>query len=902
MYNAFISYSHAADGKLAPALQTALEKFAKPWYRVRYLNVFRDEASLSAAPHLWTSIQEAIDKSEYLIYMASPASALSKWTIKEIEYWLTNKPIEKLLIVLTDGNIVWDDNLKSFLNKDTNSLPDILENKFTEEPFYIDLRTVHTQEDLSLNNLMFKKEVLKLAAQLHGKEPKDLASEELFAHRKVIMIRNAAIALLTLLFIAASGAAWLANKNANEATKQKNIAINERNIAQANYLISEAQNLVEDDPTLALRLEEQAMKLQANPSFVAVANKTYRENFFYKIIGDRRIGFNHATFTNNAKSIVTSGSDGIMLWDLAGKPVKQITNNLAALTLEAASPDGKYIFVTSGKQVNDTTTVDLKNLINVSDILKNHPDYVRMLDMNGSTVQEFKGHTGSITCIAVSPDSKQILTGSFDSTAILWNLDGTMVRHFKVDGYINSVSFSPDAKYMLIASISNSAKLFNVNGKVVKEFNGDGIVNSAVFSPDGKKIFTGLDNKKVMLWDINGKLIRQFTGLLFPALSVALSRDGNSVLAASGKKAIIWDVNGNFLGELKGDSSDITNVEFAPGGQSILTTSNNSIMLWDLFGKLKQEFKNEWTTAPAIAFSPDGNSLLTWDISAHLWNLNGKLIKEFENEPVDEADVGEAPKSVAFSPDSKYLLTNYLGFTPPRLWSSNGKFIHEFKVHPEYFSLAVFSPDGRYILITTSENLFELRQANGTLIREFSSHTGRINCMAFSPDNKYFVTGSEDGACILWDMEGKQKKEFKATTYEINSIAFSPDGQTIVTGSSDRVIRIWNVDGKLVRELKGHLNFVTSVAFSPDGKSILSGSWDRTAKLWDLSGNILQEFKGHLDDVNTVIFSKDGKYVATSSSDGIVRLWSVEMPLKDFLNSDKIEPLSTQQKKKYGIK
>ena len=29
-YNAFISYSHAADGKLAPKLQVALEKFAKP--------------------------------------------------------------------------------------------------------------------------------------------------------------------------------------------------------------------------------------------------------------------------------------------------------------------------------------------------------------------------------------------------------------------------------------------------------------------------------------------------------------------------------------------------------------------------------------------------------------------------------------------------------------------------------------------------------------------------------------------------------------------------------------------------------------------------------------------------------------------------------------------------------
>ena len=69
----------------------------------------------------------------------------------------------------------------------------VLDKKFTVEPFYIDLRTARTQKDLSLNNPIFKKEVLKLAAQLHNKEPKDLAGEEVAAHRKMIRIRNAAI-------------------------------------------------------------------------------------------------------------------------------------------------------------------------------------------------------------------------------------------------------------------------------------------------------------------------------------------------------------------------------------------------------------------------------------------------------------------------------------------------------------------------------------------------------------------------------------------------------------------------------------------------------------------------------------------------------------------------------------
>jgi hypothetical protein len=60
MYDGFISYSHAADDLLAPRLQAGLQRFAKPWWKRRELRIFRDESSLSANPHLWSSITEAV--------------------------------------------------------------------------------------------------------------------------------------------------------------------------------------------------------------------------------------------------------------------------------------------------------------------------------------------------------------------------------------------------------------------------------------------------------------------------------------------------------------------------------------------------------------------------------------------------------------------------------------------------------------------------------------------------------------------------------------------------------------------------------------------------------------------------------------------------------------------------
>src|SRR4030095_2180359 len=87
-YKAFISYSHAAQGTLAPLLQSALQKFAKPFYRLRAIRVFRDETSLALTPRLWPTIQKALGASEYFILMASPAAAASEWVQAEVGEWL----------------------------------------------------------------------------------------------------------------------------------------------------------------------------------------------------------------------------------------------------------------------------------------------------------------------------------------------------------------------------------------------------------------------------------------------------------------------------------------------------------------------------------------------------------------------------------------------------------------------------------------------------------------------------------------------------------------------------------------------------------------------------------------------------------------------------------------------
>jgi MTH538 TIR-like domain (DUF1863) len=172
-YNAFISYSHTPDGTLAAALQSALHSFAKPWYKLRALHVFRDQTNLAVNPALWSSIRDALDQSLFFILLASPEAATAPWVAKEAQYWIGRNGPSHVLIVLTGGTLKWDHSSASFASEHTTALPASLLRSFPEEPLFLDL---HWARDgaapLRLREPRFHEAVLQLAATLHNR-PKD---------------------------------------------------------------------------------------------------------------------------------------------------------------------------------------------------------------------------------------------------------------------------------------------------------------------------------------------------------------------------------------------------------------------------------------------------------------------------------------------------------------------------------------------------------------------------------------------------------------------------------------------------------------------------------------------------------------------------------------------------------
>ena len=152
-------------------LQQGLQQFARPWNQLRAVRVFRDKTGLTATPALWNSIVSALDSSEYFLLLASPQSAQSQWVNQEVRHWLSQPRAERLLIVLTEGEIAWDQQAGRLDTERTNALPEALR-QFTEEPLWLDLRWARHSDQVSLQNPVFREVVADLSSVLRG-IPKD---------------------------------------------------------------------------------------------------------------------------------------------------------------------------------------------------------------------------------------------------------------------------------------------------------------------------------------------------------------------------------------------------------------------------------------------------------------------------------------------------------------------------------------------------------------------------------------------------------------------------------------------------------------------------------------------------------------------------------------------------------
>jgi WD40 repeat protein len=574
-----------------------------------------------------------------------------------------------------------------------------------------------------------------------------------------------------------------------------------------------------------------------------------------------------AAFSLDGKVLLTAtGAQTIQHWDVdTGRQLRDTTPKQQEL----------HDLFRGSKQFFSS---DRKVLVQVD-----HGGKVRFLDVDtGKRLVEMNTLHG-FTGIALSHNGKTLANGDANGFIHLWDMaSGKEISRlgqgnpaittipFSSKDWIYAVQFTADDQ-VLAAATPAALKLWDVaTGKQLLQLSGR--LACPTFSPDGKVLATS-EKDAIDLWDRRtGKRIRRLQGhgsWLMPDL--VFSRDGKMLASASRDHTVgLWDTaTGKPLQHLEGHRGAVITLAFSLDSRSLASggDEDHTLISWDLRSHLPHCFlSNHADRVWCATYSPDGKTIATGDgcfgtddreAQIRLWDANqGRLQAQFFGHL-------NSVQSVVFSPDGKTLASS--GWDArTRLWEATaGKRLFQIRGADIQKTIA-FSPDGKYLLVANNEEggVALFRAATASKLRDLgpvNEENRKIHYAAFVHTSQQVVTvetrrvlfDEMQGAIRpdykditevrFWDIESGRRLRTVALALPENHTAahvISPDGKLDASfGYSPREpgVELWDTDsGKLLTLLRGHTGSAASAAFSPDGKMLATGSWDTTVLLWDV--------------------------------------------------------------------
>lgn len=903
-YQAFISYSHAADDALAPALQQGLQTLARPWNRRRALEVFRDQTGLAVSPGLWSSIQSALDQSEHFVLLASPEAAASPWVDREIKHWLTGHSLDRLLPVLTGGDWAWDPVRGDFDPDRSTAVPLSLMGVFSEEPRHLDLRWARTETELDLRNSRFRDAVAQLAAPMHAMTPEDLESADVTHYRRLVRLRRAVVTALSVLLILVSVAGVMAVQSSREARHQQDAADAnalqaEKNAKQslALQLVAQAEVLADEQKTLSLLLSLEASRLDPTESWGSLVDGIAAAPGLAKIIdlptgldaGDPAAIDRTGTVLASA---ARSGDIRLLRLSVSGGRPRVLQR-----------PDGLYPKVAEDLVFGPGPLLAARYVCPEGQpcTRERRVPKIAVWDTETRHGRELPS-SGSFDSPVFDASGKTLAAFSVGGLIRVWDVPSRTVRKtFPLPSgeQPTAIALSPDGETLAVGDMTSGLiRLFRLDRaarsaeRAIRLRGADYPVQLLLGSRDALVSRTG--RGRVTVWDPRTGVLRSTPDPIGRTIDLAMGRNRDLVTADEEGLLRLWDLrtlrqDGSALPSgSKGGST--VHVTFAEHG--LVVSVSSTIRFWDrdAWGETGETIYENHAPVTALAMSRSGQ-LVSGD--------NRGVVTLSSGDGQQHLDTGQRAVTALAVSDSDLLATGG-GDGTVRLWdaeSGQPQGMLRAGRHEIVTSMA-FREDGGILAVgyktarpesTIGQPIRLWDVSERRVVKQLPAGLAQdVQVVAFSSDG-LLASGGSDYLNVV-EMPADLSSESSTVLVQsararLTALAFSPDGAALAAAghhSADRENRVslWDPTktrdqvaiGLVSARSPGWDGTFAALSYAPNGH-LLAGAGSGGVQLWDIEA--LKPIGGLLTSSvsSSVVIDPDGRQIVVGDADGRVETY-----------------------------
>jgi RNA polymerase sigma factor (sigma-70 family) len=508
----------------------------------------------------------------------------------------------------------------------------------------------------------------------------------------------------------------------------------------------------------------------------------------------------------DAKTLVTWGSDGtVRIWEVnSGKELRRI--DLGDGLVHALSADGRLLAYHERKS----------------------PKTLRLLDLASGEVRT-QDFDSEIRRVAFAGDSKRLAVGlgATNKPGKIVISDTTGEQHGVLAGHDSSVfalAFGEDGKTLVSGGYDHTLRLWDIETKkeLHKSVLASPIYQVALAQGGKSLILLGAENR-LRPWDIaTWKEHIGTPGMSQPIYTLAWSPDGRQVVCASSNSVWLWDAeSGKLVHKLDGPTHGITQAAFAADGKTVLTGDGDGLIrIWDMAGGKEQRSFDAGTGAvELLALAPDGKTIAVWGdndpTTMHVLNTaTGKMIRTLH---VSSSQPQARPTLRTLSMSSGGTLLYGASGTNLGIlrWNlATGEELPSLGQHDGALNGLALSADERMIgAVSMGGTLYIWERATGQP-RLVVKDIGYATSVAFSPDGRNVALANAGAG--YYSVNGKKTRLGMDVLEQV------------------RIVRV--ADGKVIHRFRGHAGGVASLHFSPDGMALASGGYDTTVLLWKMTG------------------------------------------------------------------